>query len=73
VNGRDLTAGGGHGRGGAARSRGGNSPEMSRPATVRHQRLGGWPRHAQGGSGGLSREHHAGAGAPEGAAHSEAG
>jgi hypothetical protein len=40
--------GGGHGRGGAARSRGGNSPETSRPATTRHQRLGGWPRRAKG-------------------------
>jgi hypothetical protein len=40
--------GGGHGRGGAARSRGGNSPETSRPTTAGHQRLVGWPRRAQG-------------------------
>jgi hypothetical protein len=39
---------GGHGRGGAARSRDGNSPETSIPATTGYQRLGGWPRSAQG-------------------------
>jgi hypothetical protein len=43
-----MEAGGGYGRGGAARSRDGNSTETSRPATTGHQRLGGWPRHAQG-------------------------
>jgi hypothetical protein len=48
VNDRDPTAGGGHGCGGATRSHGENSPETSRLATARHQRLGGWPRRTQG-------------------------
>jgi hypothetical protein len=48
MNDRDLTARGRHGRRGATRSRGENSPETRGLATVGLPGLGDWPGRNQG-------------------------